>query len=166
LSTPNRYSQIIEHIFFSHYKEGTKEVQFHRTELEAVAAELNIKLPKNLGDVVYSFRYRAILPESVRKKAPKGETWIIRPAGRALYKFVSILDRPLVPNPVLAQTKVPDATPGIVVRYSLNDEQALLAKVRYNRLIDIFTGVTCYSLQNHLRTTVAAMGQVELTRYM
>jgi hypothetical protein len=56
---------------------------------------------------------------------------------------------------------VPDATPGIVAKYSLNDEQALLAKVRYNRLIDIFTGVTCYSLQNHLRTTVAELGQVE-----
>jgi len=25
--------------------------------------------------------------------------------------------------------------------------------LRYNRLIDIFTGITCYSLQNHLRTT-------------
>jgi hypothetical protein len=161
LSTPTRYSQIIERIFFSHYKKGTKEVQFHRTELEAVAAQLNIKLPKNLGDVVYSFRYRAILPESVRKKAPPGETWIIRPAGRSRYKFVSITDRPLVPNSSLVQTKVPDATPGIVTRYSLNDEQALLAKVRYNRLIDIFTGVTCYSPQNHLRTTVAELGQVE-----
>ena len=28
-------------------------------------------------------------------------------------------------------------------------------------LVDIFTGVTCYSLQNHLRTTVPEMGQVE-----
>jgi hypothetical protein len=36
-----------------------------------------------------------------------------------------------------------------------------LAKVRYNRLIDIFTGLTCYSLQNHLRTTVPEIGQVE-----
>jgi len=43
----------------------------------------------------------------------------------------------------------------------LGDEQSLLAKVRYNRLIDIFTGVTCYSLQNHLRTTVPNIGQVE-----
>ncbi len=43
----------------------------------------------------------------------------------------------------------------------MNDEQALLAKVRYNRLIDIFTGLTCYSIQNHLRTTVPDMGQVE-----
>jgi hypothetical protein len=139
-STSNRYSQIIEWIFFNHRNEGAKEVQFHRTELEAMAAELNIKQPKNLGDIVYSFRYRAILPESVKKMALAGETWIIRPAGRALYKFVSIPDRPLVPNPMLAQTKVPDATPGIVASYSLNDEQALLAKVRYNRLIDIFSG--------------------------
>jgi len=29
------------------------------------------------------------------------------------------------------------------------------------RLVDIFTGVACYSLQNHLRTTVPEMGQVE-----
>lgn len=161
MTAPNRYSQIIERIFFRYYHEGATEVQFERTDLETIAAELNIKLPKNLGDVVYSFRYRTILPESVRKKAPEGQTWIIRPAGRSIYKFVSIPDRPLVPNSILAQTKVPDATPGIVARYSLNDEQALLAKVRYNRLIDIFTGVTCYSLQNHLRTTVAEMGQVE-----
>ncbi len=45
--------------------------------------------------------------------------------------------------------------------YALSDEQALLAKVRYNRLIDIFTGVTCYSLQSHLRTAVSGIGQVE-----
>lgn len=46
--------------------------------------------------------------------------------------------------------------------YALSDEQALLAKVRYNRLIDIFTGVACYSLQNHLRTTAPGIGQVEV----
>jgi len=45
--------------------------------------------------------------------------------------------------------------------YALSDEQALLAKVRYNRLIDIFSSVTCYSLQNHLRTTAQNIGQVE-----
>ena len=46
--------------------------------------------------------------------------------------------------------------------YAKNDEQALLAKVRYNRLIDIFLRVTAYSLQNHLRTTVIDVGQVEI----
>ena len=45
--------------------------------------------------------------------------------------------------------------------YALGDEQALLSRVRYNRLIDIFTGITCYSLQNHLRSAVKSIGQVE-----
>jgi len=67
----------------------------------------------------------------------------------------------ILPNPLLAETKVPDATPGVIEMYALDDEQALLAKVRYNRLIDIFTGVSCYSLQSHLRTTVSGIGQVE-----
>jgi hypothetical protein len=67
----------------------------------------------------------------------------------------------LVPNENLAITKIPDATPGVIAKYALTDEQALLAKLRYNRLVDIFSGVTCYSLQNHLRTTVPHMGQVE-----
>jgi hypothetical protein len=56
---------------------------------------------------------------------------------------------------------VPDSTPGVIALYSLSDEQALLAKLRYNRLIDIFTQVTCYSLQNHLRTTAPEIGQIE-----
>jgi hypothetical protein len=46
--------------------------------------------------------------------------------------------------------KVPDATPGVIAKYALSDEQALLAKLRYNRLVDLFTAITCYSLQSHL----------------
>ena len=38
----------------------------------------------------------------------------------------------------------------------------MLAKVRYNRLVDIFLGIATYSLQNHLRTTVQAIGQIEI----
>ena len=44
----------------------------------------------------------------------------------------------------------------------MTDEQALLAKIRYNRLLDIFLGVSAYSLQNHLRTTVKDIGQIEI----
>jgi hypothetical protein len=58
--------------------------------------------------------------------------------------------------------KIPDATPEIIAACALSDEQALLAKVRYNRLLDIFLGLTTYSLQNHLRTTVKAMGDSQI----
>ncbi|MBW4550327.1 MAG: endonuclease [Aphanocapsa sp. GSE-SYN-MK-11-07L] len=161
MTAQNRYEQIIEHIFFSHYKDGMTEIPFTREEIAQAGERLKINLPKNLGDVVYSFRYRNDLPVAINAKAPAGLTWIIRPAGRARYRFVAIIDPQIIPNPLLAETKIPDATPGIVSMYALSDEQALLAKLRYNRLIDIFTGVTCYSLQNHLRTTVPEIGQVE-----
>jgi len=155
------YSSIIEKIFFAKYQPSIREVRFERQDMVKFAADLGIPLPKNLGDLIYSFRYRAILPESIQNTAGSGETWIIRPGGVARYKFVLVADRPLVPNENMISTKIPDATPGIVARYAFNDEQALLARVRYNRLVDIFLGITCYSLQNHLRTTVAGMGQVE-----
>lgn len=160
-TSPNRYMQIIERIFFNHYKKGATEVCFERKEIEIVAKELSINLPKNLGDIVYSFRYRVALPESIRDKATGDKQWIIRPAGRSRYCFVLSAEPRISPATMKAETKIPDATPGLVAMYSLDDEQALLAKLRYNRLIDIFTGITCYSLQNHLRTFLAGMGQVE-----
>lgn len=138
-----------------------REVEFLREDIVEFSRKLNIKLPKNLGDLVYSFRYRAALPQSIQSQAPEGDMWIIRPAGTARYRFVLVPNKPIAPNEALIVTKVPDATPGMVARYALSDEQALLAKLRYNRLVDIFSGVTCYSLQNHLRTTVPNMGQVE-----
>ena len=118
-------------------------------------------MPKNIGDLVYSFRYRYQLPETIRKVAPKGLEWVIRPSGKALYTFVAVSQPHVEPNLSLIETKVPDATPGVISMYALNDEQALLAKLRYNRLVDIFTGVACYSLQNHLRTFVNEIGQIE-----
>lgn len=161
MAKPNRYQRIIEHIFLSHYKPGATSVPFKRDEIVRAAKNLGIKLPKNLGDIVYSFRYRADLPRAVRDKAPEGEEWVIRPAGSARYKFELADQATIVPNSMLSQVKVPDSTSGIIAMYALSDEQALLARLRYNRLIDVFTGVTCYSLQSHLRTTVPDVGQVE-----
>lgn len=158
---PSRYDRIIERIFFSHYRQGAREVPFERDEIETVARELGTKLPKNLGDVIYTYRYRKELPPAVQARAPEGEGWIIRPAGPSRYCFVANCSVVITPSPMVSETKVPDATPGIIAKYALTDEQALLAKLRYNRLIDVFTGATCYSLQSHLRTSVPGIGQIE-----
>lgn len=155
------YDKIVETIFHSKFARGKEQIDFERTEIVRASNRLRISLPKNLGDVIYSYRYRALLPESIRATAPKGRTWIIRGIGRSKYRFVLVSDRPIAPNQNLTATKVPDATPGVIAMYALNDEQALLARIRYNRLIDIFSGVVCHSLQNHLRTTAPNIGQVE-----
>lgn len=138
------------------------EFIFERSEIIDAAEALNLKRPSNLGDVVYSYRYRKPFPEDIASKAPEGMIWVVRAAGDAVYRFSAIVEPNLSPNPDLTPVIVPDATPGIVSLYALGDEQALLAKLRYNRLVDIFTGVTCYSLQNHLRTNVKGVGQIEV----
>ncbi len=161
MNKTNRYAQIIEYIFLEQYQIGTREILSSREDLTRVANKLGIVLPKNLGDLICSFRYRTQLPEQILNTTPQGQTWVIRPAGRGQYKFALIVETKIIPNTLLAETKIPDSTPGMVLRYCGTDEQALLAKLRYNRLIDIFTGITSYSLQNHLRTTVPNMGQVE-----
>ncbi|MDR1265319.1 MAG: hypothetical protein LBK42_07085 [Propionibacteriaceae bacterium] len=159
----NRYSALIEWVFFRHHTAGASRIAWRRGELEEGAAELGLELPKNLGDVVYAMRYRTALPAAVAAQAPPGQRWIIRGAGRSRYEFAAVSAAARVlPRDDLVVTKVPDATPEIIRSSALGDEQALLALVRYNRLVDIFLGVAAYSLQNHLRTTAPGIGQVEV----
>lgn len=159
---PNRYKLLIEPIFFNHWSEGKTQFEFAREELETTAAEMEIKLPKNLGDVLYALRFRIGYPETIVATQPAGYEWIIEGAGRARYRFRLVKAIRILPNGSLAWTAIPDSTPEVIRAYALDDEQALLAIVRYNRLIDTFLGITTYSLQNHLRTTVKGIGQIEI----
>lgn len=161
MSKPGMYGQILEHLFFSLYQRGVREIPFDVESLVRSAEDLGLPRPRNVPDIPYSMRYRGQAPESIIATQPGGESWIIRGKGRGRYAFVLVPKLDIVPNEMLSETKIPDATPGIVTRYALGDEQALLAKLRYNRLIDVFTGVTCYPLQSHLRSHVPGMGQVE-----
>ncbi|HEY6170482.1 MAG TPA: endonuclease [Verrucomicrobiae bacterium] len=161
MADQNQYSQIIVHIFRAHYRKGSTEFVFDREEIVQAASSLGLQRPRNVGDVVYTFRFRQPFPAEILATAPKGKEWILRKVGRSQYKFVLSAQWTLAPNPALSVIKVPDATPGVIARYALGDEQALLAGLRYNRLVDLFTGLTCYSLQNHLQTSVVDIGQVE-----
>ena len=158
----NRYALLIEGIFSEGYSPGAVEIPFHRDKLMEMARKLRIKPPKNLGDVIYSIRYRMALPDAIAKTQPDGKEWIIEGRAKSQYAFRLVPISRILPNKQLVAIKIPDATPEIVSAYALSDEQALLAKVRYNRLIDIFMGLVAYSLQNHLRTTVSGLGQVEI----
>jgi len=156
------YSAIIAHIFFNGYKPGVRNIPFAREEIIAAASKLGVPLPRNIGDVTYAYRYRKALPPEVIKTQPKDLEWIIQGVGDAKYAFKLAPFNRILPNPNLLSIKIPDATPEIIGRYAFGDEQALLAKVRYNRLIDLFLGATAYSLQNHLRTKVSDIGQIEI----
>lgn len=162
MSKANLYQSLIEKVFFDKFNDGDTEVPWVREDLIAAAEALGVPRPANLGDVPYSFRYRYPMPDSVLATQSEGKEWVIRGQGRAKYAFKLVKINRIVPRDDMVAIKIPDATPEIIGQYALSDEQALLAKVRYNRLIDVFLGLVAYSLQNHLRTTVSDIGQIEI----
>lgn len=158
----NAYKALIERIFLDRYVEGATSFEFERDDIPNTAEALGLGRPKNVGDVIYSLRYRTAMPDAVLATQPPGREWVIEGAGRAKYRFVLVPLNRVLPRTDMAAISVPDSTPEMIRAYALDDEQALLAIVRYNRLIDIFLGLTTFSLQNHLRTTVKGVGQIEI----
>ncbi|MFT0899048.1 endonuclease [Candidatus Methanoprimaticola sp. MG2] len=159
----NIYKRIIEHIFFSHYEENVDSFRFDREEITNAANTLDINVPKNIGDLVSAFKSgRQTLPNSILSTAPKGKKWLIRNVSTATYQFFLSEAINVEPDPSLKIISIFDSTPDIVLNYIKSDEQALLAIIRYNRLIDTFLGMTCHTLQSHWRTQVTGIGQIEV----
>ena len=157
----SNYRKIVVDIFKRHRK-GGEEFEFGREEIVTSARRCGIDPPKNLGDLIYTFRYRQPLPQEILDTQPSGMHWLILGAGTARYRFRLSKLAHIVPTQGMLVRKLPDATPEIISQYALTDEQALLAKIRYNRLVDVFLGIAAYSLQNHLRTRIPNYGQIEI----
>jgi hypothetical protein len=158
-----KYDQIIEWVFAKNYRPGTVVVPFGREEFVQASDALGLERVRNLGDITYTYRFRGELPANIQETAPEGAEWIIVGTGIGEYAFRLASPGKIEPTSHYYPIKIPDSTPEIVRHYAPGtDEQALLMRVRYNRLVDVFTGLTCYSVQNHLRTTVRNVGQVEV----
>ena len=161
--TASLAQQIIEMIFLERFGSDSQEVSFTRDDLISAAEALGAPRPKNVGDIVYSLRYRVPLPEAIQREAPPGREWAIFPGGNAVYSLRTVSFNLIEPRHGLRAIRLPDSTPGVISRYALSDEQALLARVRYNRLLDVFTGLACYHLQSHLRTSVTIANTIDGT---
>ncbi|MGH6826269.1 hypothetical protein [Methyloceanibacter sp.] len=161
--TATVYIRVMKELFARHSAEKVDEFEWSRSEIKEICEALGVREPKNLGDNIYSIRHgREALPEEILKLA-KPRHWLLLPNGKGKYKFVKAKNGPFAPDTTLRAIKVPNSTPQIVERYALGDEQAVLARIRYNRLIDLFLGIAAFPLQSHLRTTVEhfARSQIE-----
>ncbi|WP_136685922.1 endonuclease [Falsirhodobacter xinxiangensis] len=157
------YNLIINHVFSKRHTPGDVEFSFNRDDiLEGRDLYAKHLQRLNAGDVNYHFNNRGSFPQEIQQTQPSGKKWVIFGAGRAKYKFKLVSSARIVPNPRMMPILIPDSTPEIIRAYALTDEQALLAIIRYNRLLDIFLGIATYSLQNHLRTSVTGIGQIEI----
>jgi hypothetical protein len=155
------YDQVILQVFLQIHTgyEQQNRLPFTKTDIEHAVAELGLEI-KNIPDIVYTYRTgRSPLPDAVQAHGH----WAIDAEGKGKYAFVGLSRSPYVEIPTdIEKTPILDATPQIVLKYQSTDEQAILARIRYNRLVDTFTSLTAYHLQGHFRTTVEGVGQVEI----
>ena len=156
--------EVIEIVFRKNYRQAAREVPFTMDDVRQAIAQVAKKRAgykeNNVADVRYQYTSgRSPLPESIDKLGP----WMIVGKGKGKYAFAKLAESPIVRIQTdLYCVCLPDATPEIVLEYAGSDEQGILAKLRYNRMLDIFLGITCYHLQNHLRTSIKNKGQVEI----
>lgn len=155
------YDQVIIRVFESVFETEADSLPFTKSDIEQAIRDLDLHLStKNVPDIVYTYRSgRSELPEFILQYG----SWAIEGQGKGKYVFRKLTRSPYFDIPSdIEVTNIPDSTPQIVLKYQSSDEQAALARIRYNRLLDIFTSLTTYHLQGHFRTTVANMGQVEI----
>jgi hypothetical protein len=158
--TTGAYEQIIRDAFFRNWQEGCREFVFSRDEIAGLSLGLS---PKNIGDIIYTYRYRRPLPDDILAAAPKGRTWIIEGAGDGLYRFRAVAASSFEPSVDAPIIILPDHTPEEVLEHgSTRDEQAVLATLHYNRILDLFMWCRLERKQSHWRTKVTGLGQIEI----
>ncbi len=135
----SHYDEVILRVFRRHYHKGGSFLEFSKDELDKICRELGI-VARNIPDIVYTFRSRRRLPEGIRKTGH----WAIAAAGRGTYAFQRLANPPHFEIPFGDYTPIDiyDAIPEVVEGLLRQDEQSLLTRILYNRLVDIFTGLT------------------------
>jgi len=155
----SQYDEVILEVFLNHYQEGTDYLVFRKDELEETCRKRGIVV-RNIPDIIYTYRARRMLPDRILAAGH----WAIESIGRGLYAFRLLRNPPHfeIPFGDYAPIDIYNAIPEVVEGLLRQDEQSLLTRLLYNRLVDIFTGLTCFHIQNHYRSFVADIGEVEL----
>lgn len=158
-ATRKLYDQAIIEVFQRAYQPNTDVLPFTKDELVQACQDLEIVI-NNIPDIPYHYRTgRSDLPGEIQSTG----NWVIEGAGKGKYNFVQLKRAPYVHIPQdLYITEIPEATPDIVLKYGGTDEQGMLTRIRYNRLVGTFLSLTAYHLQGHVRSSVTNIGQVEI----
>lgn len=114
----------------------------------------------NTYDLKYNLKGRGELPAEIQAEAPEGLTWQIHTIrkGRYAFRLTPAGQDRIEPDADLPVVEIPNALPLLVETYARRDEQALLARIRYNNLVGLFLGLSVYSVQSHLKTSIKATG--------
>lgn len=158
----NKYKKIFLKIFRDKTEGkniGASVIPFTTADIYKTQSSLNL-MGGNPYDLKYNAKGRGNLPPEVQQTAATGMEWRIVPVGKGEYEFRLFEEGSGIfeLSTSAAKIKIPNAVPAIIEHYAGNDEQALLARIRYNGLVTAFLGISSYSLQSHWKTSLKGSG--------
>ena len=83
----NIYDRIIIELFQRHWKPDITEFEFSRDEFEEIIDQLGIERPRNLGDIIYTFRYRKPFPSAILETQSGNLQWSLHLSGHGRYRM-------------------------------------------------------------------------------
>lgn len=177
--SPSIYDAVIEDLFSKSRHRG---LRFDRSEINETARAVAGTQIANPGDLVYAYRYRRPFPHSVLREAPimhdgRQAQWALRLRGRiggtTTYEFGPVRQHYFEPSrswsgripelPGSVSAIVSDAAAVLKRSGKLNDDQAMLARVRSANLIGHVLGIgNAVAFESGKRTAHPDFGQIEI----
>jgi hypothetical protein len=144
------YQTLVTAVFMMGYRKGSRTVPFRYRELSRIANALGITQPQAPAELISSILGSHPLPEAILATEPEGEEWIVRPRGRAKAEFALVSSSRIFPNPERYRMEIVDSAPPSAASDSFTTH-VLMSKIRHNRLLDTFLGVSACSLRRALK---------------
>ncbi len=158
----NPLPKLVERVFFLNYGPGLTAFTFNGDDIADAACAIGLDLTEEGIDPENAIGRHFDLPQTVRETQPNGSEWVIEMRAPGKYVAKLVRESRLLPQARVPLVKLPDATPQIVTSCVLSEEQSLLSKIRYNRLVDLFLGVVAHPLENRPRAPLHEYGEIEI----
>jgi hypothetical protein len=156
-----QYDQILSDLFFKFYSPAMDTIPFAHKDLVESASRYDKH--NNISDIIYTYRHgRRPYPAAIQKIA-QGRDWAIEGTGKSSYEFVTVDQNFFYANPQCPIIEIHNQSiaPQLLEQIG-QDEQATLAIIRTNKLLDTFLSASLDHIQSHKRMTVSYVGQTEI----
>lgn len=152
----------IDYLMKNSFVDSLTPISFERTDILDVCKNEFGEAPKNLGDIVYSLRYRLDYLSNYDYLLEKDYTWTLLSTGIGQYELAP-LKKLRLPNLESENVLyVDDQTPAHIHKLRPLNDQSLLMKVIQNGILNEFLQDDLMFLQAHHKVNLNNWGQAEI----
>lgn len=158
----NKAKSFIKHLIEKNFTASQDSIPFSRDDVSLYCLKKFKKIPKNVGDIIYSLRYRMDYLSTFDHLLDPDYTWTLLSLSTGQYELKPMpkLKLPdLTSVPVISKI---DKTPEHIHNLRPLNDQSLLMKIYQNKVLSEFLEDDLILLQAHHKVNLKDWGQAEI----